>query len=215
MIRPFLAAPLAGWCLLLLACSPSGGDVEADGSRAVERGAPAAPLPGDSVYQLALPLVDQSGRRTDWRTRRGRPQIVSMFYTSCQYICPLIIDSALAVEKGLTPAQKSELGVLVISMDPARDTPDALATVAERRGLPLDRWTLAAPQPDDVRTVAGVLGIRYRALEDGEFNHTSALVLLDRDGRIITRTEKMGLQADPGFLDAVRRTLAAETPPGT
>ncbi len=198
---------VATWVFALVACTPAGG-AGADAQVAAKPvSAAAQALPGDSVYQLALPLVDQSGRQFDWRSRRGQPQLVSMFYTSCQYICPLIIDSGLAVEKALTPAQKARLGVLLISMDPARDTPAALGTVATRRGLPADRWSLAAPRADDVRTVAGVLGVRYRALDDGEFNHTSALVLLDADGRIVARTEQMGTRADPEFVAAVRRTL--------
>ena len=37
------------------------------------------------------------------------------------------------------------------------------------------------PHPRDVRTIAGLLGIRYRALADGDFNHTTVLVLLDAE----------------------------------
>jgi protein SCO1/2 len=164
----------------------------------------AAALPRDSVYQLSLPLTDQAGRTADWRTRRGKPQLVSMFYTSCQYICPLIVDSGKAVEKSLTPAQQQRLRILLVSMDPARDTPKALQSVVDKRHLDTTRWTLASPPAGDVRAVAGVLGIRYRQLADGEFNHTSALVLLDGDGRILARTEQVGSRPDPEFLAAVR-----------
>lgn len=164
-----------------------------------------APLPRDSVYQLPLTLTDQAGRASDWRTRRGKPQLVSMFYTSCQYICPLIVDSGKAIEKQLTPAQQQRLGILLISMDPARDDPAALKSVADKRKLDPQRWTLAAPPAADVRAVAGVLGIRYRQLADGEFNHTSTLVLLDQDGRILARTEQVGSRPDPEFLAAVQK----------
>jgi len=164
-----------------------------------------SPLPRDSVYQLRLPLTDQSGQTRDWRARRGKPQLVSMFYTSCQYICPLIVDSGKAVEKSLTPKQQQRLDILLISMDPQRDTPTALMQIVAKRRLDTSRWTLATPPNDDVRAVAGVLGIRYRQLADGEFNHTSALVLLDADGRILARTEQVGSRPDPEFLAAVRK----------
>ena len=171
--------------------------------------AKATPLPRDSVYQLAVPLTDQSGRKFDWRARRGSPQVVAMFYTSCQYICPLIIDSGKAIEKALTPAERARVGLLLISMDPKRDTPAALTVVATKRRLDPARWTLARPVPADVRAIAGVLGIRYRELADGEFNHTSALVLLDADGRILARTEQIGSRPDPEFVAAVRRAAAS------
>ena len=164
-------------------------------------------LPGDSIYQLALPLTGQDGERRDWEALRGKPRLVSMFYTSCQYICPLIVDSGKAVQRALTPAQRDRLGIVLISMDPARDTPAALGAVAAQRKLDTGRWLLAAPRQDDVRSVAGVLGIRYRALADGEFNHTSALVLLDAEGRIVARTDQVGTRPDPAFVAATRELL--------
>jgi protein SCO1/2 len=165
------------------------------------------PLPKDSVYQLPLQLTDQQGKSWDWRSKRGKPQVVAMFYTSCQFTCPLIVDSGKAIEHALTPAEKTKLGILLISMDPKRDTPAVLMNVFNKRGLDGTRWSLASPKPEAVRGVAGVLGVRYRQLASGDFNHTSALVLLDRDGRIVTRTEKIGSLLDPTFIASVRRTI--------
>jgi protein SCO1/2 len=168
---------------------------------------PATALPGDSIYQLPLPLTDSQGQTRDWRALRGKPRLVAMFYTSCQYICPLIVESGKAVERQLTPAQQKRLGVVLISMDPARDDPAALRKVIDQRKLDAARWTLASPRADDVRAVAGVLGVRYRQLADGGFNHSSALILVDAEGRIVARTEKIGSQPDPEFVDTVRKTL--------
>ena len=188
--RNFLVAACAGFVLILAAN--------------IAFAAKPAPLPRDSVYQLPLQLTDQAGRTSDWRGRRGKPQLVSMFYTSCQYICPLIVDSGKAVEKHLTATQQRNLGILLVSMDPKRDAPAALQSVVDKRRLDTARWTLASPPAADVRAAAGVLGIRYRQLADGEFNHTSALVLLDADGRILARTEQVGSRPDPEFIAAVR-----------
>ncbi|WP_256646750.1 SCO family protein [Thermomonas paludicola] len=168
---------------------------------------PAPALPGDSVYQLSLPLTDSQGQTRDWRTLRGKPRLMSMFYTSCQYICPLIVESGKAIERQLSPAQQQRLGIVLISMDPARDNPAALKKVMDRRKLDASRWTLATPPADDVRAVASVLSIRYRQLADGGFNHSSALILIDADGRILARTEKIGSQPDPDFVAAVRKAV--------
>lgn len=182
-------------------------------SPAAAAGAPATPaqapsaLPSDSVYQLPLVLTDQHGKARDWGKRRGQPQLVAMFYSNCRFICPLIIESGKAVQRQLSPAQLDKLGVLYISMDPARDTPARLAQVVKERRIDDARWTLASPRAADVRSVAGVLDIRYRQLSDGEFNHTSALILLDANGRIIARTEKMGSEVDPAFVAAVKKAL--------
>ncbi|HEY1139886.1 MAG TPA: SCO family protein [Lysobacter sp.] len=192
--RILLFAILAGTALTLLSAAVLAGSAPKG-----------PPLPGDSVYQLPLVLTDQSGQARDWRTRRGQPQVVSMFYTSCQYICPLIVDSGKAVDRSLAPAQRARLGILLISMDPVHDTPKALQYIVDKRQLDTQRWTLASPPAGDVRAVAGVLGIRYRQLADGNFNHTSALILLDAEGRILARTEQVGSRPDPEFLAAVRK----------
>ena len=165
------------------------------------------PLPSDSVYQLDVQLLDQDGRRQPWRAQHGKPRLVAMFYTSCQYICPLIVDSGKAIERQLTPAEQQRIGITLVSMDPVRDTPKLLSVVVAKRKLDTRRWTLASPRKGDVRQVAGVLGVRYRELADGEFNHTSALVLLDAEGRVLARTEKMGSKPDPAFVAAVKRAL--------
>ena len=169
--------------------------------------AKAPPLPADSVYQLPLQLTDQHAASWDWRSRRGKPQLVAMFYTSCQYMCPLIVESAKAVDRALSPAQRTRLGVMLISMDPARDTPEVLARVVRERRVDDARWSLARPREAAVRDVAAVLDVRYRRLANGDFNHTSALILFDANGRILARTEKIGSVPDPAFLAAVRKAL--------
>jgi protein SCO1/2 len=168
-----------------------------------------APLPGDSVYQLQDAFSDQSGREFRLAGRRGKPQVVAMFYTSCRYICPLIVDSAKGVEHGLSPAERARLGILLVSLDPARDDTAALASVAAKRKLDPARWTLARTDEGSVRRLAALLGVRYRVLADGEFNHTSALVLLDAEGRVLASSEKLGSVPDPAFLASVKAAIAA------
>jgi protein SCO1 len=166
------------------------------------------PLSSDSVYQINHTFTTQDAKDFKLVERRGKPQLVAMFYTSCRYICPLIIDSAKAVEHSLSPAEQKNLSILLISMDPARDTPEALMFIAKKRKLDTSRWTLARTDANGVRTIAALLGVRYRALSDGEFNHTSALILLDAEGRVLARTETLGNKPDPQFMATVKKTLA-------
>ena len=174
------------------------------------RATPPTTPPRDSVYQLSLPITDARGRTQDWRQLRGKPRIVSMFYTSCQYMCPLIVESGKAVERALPVAERAKVGVVLLSLDPAHDTPAVLREMAAKRKVDPAKWTLAAPAPDDVRNVAGLLGVRYRALGNGDFNHTSVLVLLDADGRIVARTEQVGSTPDPEFVAAVRAQVKSK-----
>lgn len=172
-------------------------------------GTAATPLPGDSVLQISHVFTNQDAKNFKLSERRGKPQLVAMFYTSCRYICPLIIDSGKGVDNALTPAERKKLSILLVSIDPARDTPAALMFIVKKRKLDTSRWTLARTDEKGVRTLAALLGVRYRVLSDGEFNHTSALILLDAEGRVVARTETLGNKPDPQFLAAVKKTLAS------
>jgi len=171
--------------------------------------APHSTLPGDSVYQLPVKLADSGGREITWSDLRGKPRVVTMFYTSCRYVCPLVVDSLRAVERGLTAKQRAQVGFVLISMDPVRDTPEVLAGVMRERHLDPAGWLLLEPRPEDVRGIAGVLGIRYRALSDGEFNHTTSLILLDSSGRVTARTDRVGAEGGAEFLVAVQAAADA------
>lgn len=184
--------------LLLLAC--------AAGAAQASESPP--PLPPDSIYRLEAPFSDQAGVEFTLAQRRGRPQLVAMFYTSCKFVCPLIIDSAKGVEHGLTPEERERLGIVLVSLDPARDDTAALTSVAAKRKLDPARWALARTDEQHVRKLAALLGVRYRALADGEFNHTSALVLLDAEGRKLASSARLGATPDPEFMAAVRAALA-------
>lgn len=168
---------------------------------------PVNTLPGDSVYLLSATLTDASGKPVAWQQMRGKPRIATMFYSSCPFMCPLIIESGKGIDKSLTPAERSKLGFVMVSLDPKRDTPQVLTALAKKRGVDLNRWTLLRPEPRDVRLLAGVLEVRYRALANGEFNHTSVLILLDANGRVLARTENIGPTPDPDFLQAVHKAL--------
>jgi len=165
-----------------------------------------AELPPTSAYRLDVPLVDQDGRGLHFADGRGRPRLVSMFYTSCKYVCPLIIDTLLKTERELAPAGRERLDVLLVSLDPDNDTPDALKRIADKRHLDTSRWRLARTDAAHVRRLAAMLGIQYKQLENREFSHSSALVLLDADGRILARSDRLG-EADPDFVAAASRAL--------
>jgi protein SCO1 len=167
----------------------------------------ATPLPGDSVYNLPMQLTGQDGRQQMLAERRGRPQLVTMFYTSCQMVCPMIIDSMRLTRNALDPAARAQIDLLAVSFDPVRDDVATLHTYAQKRKLDARIWTLARAEPAQVRQLSGVLGLQYRQLPDAEFNHSSELILLDADGRIAARTARIG-KLDPAFVEAIRNLLA-------
>jgi len=185
--------------LLLLFLVLFGGQVSADDA-----------LPADSVYQANIALVDQAGRQWHWNEQRGHVQIVSMFYTSCTMVCPMIVDTMKLTVQKVGSDKRDRLHLLLVSFDPATDSVAVLRGYAQQRKLPAPSWTLArTAQLADTRQIAALLGLQYRQLPDGEFNHSSELVLLDAEGRIVARTSEIG-RVDSDFVRAAERVLARE-----
>ncbi|HEY8025044.1 MAG TPA: SCO family protein [Burkholderiaceae bacterium] len=159
-----------------------------------------------SVYRLQSALVDQDGTSFKLEQLKGKPVIVSMFYNSCQFVCPMLIDTLKMTGEAAGADSKTGLGFLLVSFDPARDDVATLKSVARAHALDPAQWTVARTDAVSVRKLAAVLRIQYRLLPNGEFNHSTALILLDREGRIIGRSDKLGA-VDPEFLAQVKRAL--------
>lgn len=160
-------------------------------------------LPGESVYRLDATLQDQDGRAFALGSLRGTPVLASMFYTSCDKVCPMIFEAVHATLRALPPADRAATRVLMVSFDPARDSTAVLKKTAQARGCD-DRWVLARGDDATTRKVAAVLGVQYRRLSDGEYNHSSTIDVLDPAGRIVARSGKLD-GADPQVTAAIRR----------
>ncbi len=146
-------------------------------------------FPTDSIYRLNIPLTAQDGRTVPLPSLSGRVRIVTMFYASCSYVCPMTIQSLKDLELGLSEQERSRLQILMVSIDPDRDSVEALGALAAKHELDATRWSLARANKTDIRKLAGMLGVQYRQLENKEFNHSTILTLVSTDGKIIARTD--------------------------
>ena len=170
----------------------------------------AAGLPGDSLYQLQIPLETAAGKKLPLSDLRGKPLLITMFYSHCTSICPLITSELQRIDRQLTPKQRSGVRVLMVSFDAERDAPIELAKFERQHHIEDARWVVARAGPGDVRVLAAVLGIRYTELPDHTFNHSAVIALTDREGVVRSRT--VGVQAaDESFLAQLRALSESES----
>jgi len=163
-------------------------------------------LPSNSVYNLQVSIEVQFGEITGLDRYRGKPVLITMFYASCPHVCPMLISTIKLTESKLSAEERADLRVLTISIDPERDTPEKLHETQDRHSVDTSRWAMVRSQPGDLRSIAGVFGVRYKQLPDGEFNHTTRIILLDRDGIQVASTEQLG-RHDAVFLEAIKTSL--------
>jgi cytochrome oxidase Cu insertion factor (SCO1/SenC/PrrC family) len=149
-----------------------------------------------SLYSLQLGLTDQAGSKIGLDVFRGRPVLVGMFYGRCPSACPMLVSIIKRVLSGLDGPTGEGVRVLLVSFDAEHDTPGALRAIAAERGLDA-RWRLASAPDRQARELASQLGVEYTKLPDGNFRHTSTLVLLDRSGGVDVRLEDLGGPLEP------------------
>ncbi len=137
-----------------------------------------------SLYLLDSKWTSDVGREIKLGTLRGRPQIVAMFFTHCEYACPILVDELKGIERTLSPEMLGKVDFLLVSMDSKPDTPAELAAFREKRRLARERWTLLRGGADDVRELAALLGVNYAEDSRGQFAHSNVITLLNAEGEI-------------------------------
>ena len=153
-----------------------------------------------SLYLLDSKWTSDVNREIKLGALRGRPQIMAMLFTQCEYACPILVEELKGIERGLPPELLGKVDFLLVSIDSKRDTPAELAAFRGKRQLARERWTLLRGGTDDVRELAALLGVNYTEDSRGQFAHSNVITLLNSDGEIAF--QHAGLKQDPAPLIA-------------
>jgi protein SCO1/2 len=173
------------------------------------RAALAAGKPTDrSLYQLESTWTSDVGRKVKLGVLRGRPQVVAMFFSNCEYACPILVNEMKKLEAKLPKDVLAKVDFLLVSFDTKRDTAEALAAYRSKEHLATGRWTLLRGENDDVRELAALLGVNYTADSRGQFAHSNIITLLNAEGEIAF--QHTGLNQDPAPLIAAITKAAAK-----
>jgi protein SCO1/2 len=153
----------------------------------------AAAAPG-SAYPLGLEFVDDHGATRALSEWRGRPLVIAMAYGACRSICSTTLRTleaaqALADRKGIA------LAFVVVSIDPAEDTPQAWSDYRKARHLERANWTFLSGSKIATRTLARFLGVRFWSYDE-HVMHDFKILRLDADGAIETTLDWNQRQLD-------------------
>ncbi|HEY9165255.1 MAG TPA: SCO family protein [Candidatus Kryptonia bacterium] len=140
-----------------------------------------------SIFQIDSKWKDQNGMPVRISDFRGKLSLIAMFYSHCTYACPLTINDLKLVEKAMPSDLAERVEFVLVSIDPARDNPSALRNLANQQLLLGTNWHLLTGRSFDIRTLAALLGVRYKKKSDGSFLHSSQIALLNEEGEIVFR----------------------------
>lgn len=130
----------------------------------------------------AFELIDQDGRRVTLDAFRGQPVLVTFAFAHCETVCPTVVADVLEARARLADESPA---VLVITLDPWRDTPSRLGAMAAAWRLTGDARVLSG-DPDVVERVLNSWRIpRVRNEKTGDLSHPALVYVISPEGRIV------------------------------
>jgi cytochrome oxidase Cu insertion factor (SCO1/SenC/PrrC family) len=185
------------WAYAWFARAPGEGLAEAFAGRlgalfGAQTGVPSAG--GGGGVQLApgaslggpFSLVDETGQAVTERSFAGRWMLVYFGFTYCPDVCPTELGTIAAALDALGPDAAERVVPVFISVDPQRDTPDAMADYVSRFHPRMRGLTGTPEQIADVARRYRVYYARARGAGTTDYlvDHSSFIYLVGPDGRV-------------------------------
>lgn len=127
---------------------------------------------------------------------RGKAVFVTFLYTSCPDICPVIIDNLVRVKDRLGP-DGSKLRIVVISVDPERDTPAAIKKfLVAHRALGDVDYLIGSPAQLKAAWARWGIGARVNKDNPALIEHSGVIWGVDTRGRRATFYPATGFDID-------------------
>lgn len=130
-------------------------------------------------------LRDIHGQAFDLARLRGRPLVVSMIYTSCHHVCPMITRSLVdTVEVAREALGDDAFSVVTIGFDWQVDSPERMRQFAKQQGAAdINDWHFLAGDAQTIDALGRNLGFLFFPSAKG-FDHLAQTTVVDRNGVI-------------------------------
>ncbi len=145
-------------------------------------------MPLGSPQQAAIggpfDMVDHNGRTVSEKTYLGRPMAIFFGFTYCPDICPTTLSRLSALLDKLPPEDANRIQVILVSVDPERDTPEALKAYLSAFDA---RFIGLTGTPQQLSRFARAYRAFYEKVPDASggytMNHSAGVYLFDVSGQ--------------------------------
>jgi protein SCO1/2 len=139
--------------------------------------------PTPPAPEIALTASDGSEFRLS--QERGHVVVLTFGYTYCPDVCPAILGK-LAQARAQLGVPASRVRVVLVTLDPVRDTPDRLRTHLDRFDTTFIGVTGTPEAVTRVQRAYGIVAHRDGAQGSDGFpvNHSAPMYVIDHDGRL-------------------------------
>lgn len=146
---------------------------------------------GEHSAQVAIggpfTLVDGDGRTVTEQSFHGKWMLIYFGYTFCPDVCPTSLSVVAAALDKLAPAQADKVVPVLVTVDPARDTPAVMKEYVAAFHPRMVGLTGSAEQVSAAMKAFKVYGARAKGGDDQTYtvDHSSILYLMGPDGRFV------------------------------
>ena len=162
---------------------------------------------GEAEIGGPFALIDQDGMPRRDEDFRGKYMLVFFGFTYCPDVCPTTLAILSAALEDIGPLS-DEIVPVLITVDPARDTPEMLKPYLSAFG---PQFVGLTGSQDDIDDAVRAYRAYYQVDGEGEdytINHSTVVYLMDREGRFLTN---YALDMGPDAIAAdLRKRLEAE-----
>ncbi|HET6467497.1 MAG TPA: SCO family protein [Geminicoccaceae bacterium] len=152
---------------------------------------------GDHVFR------DSAHRQVRIADFRGRPLLVSLVYTGCTSVCPVVLQSlASAVDAAQEALGRDAFAVVTIGFDVRQDTPERMRGFARSQGIDLPNWQFLSADRATVDRLAAELGFAIYPTAAG-FEHAAQTSIIDEEG-IVYRHIYGGVFEAPAVVEPLK-----------
>ncbi|MCW7470222.1 SCO family protein [Leptospira kanakyensis] len=148
-----------------------------------------------SLFDLPISWKMESGQTFLLNQIQGSPFVISMFYASCQSVCPRLVADMEELAKKIKEKTGKDPRMVLVSFDSEKDNPTVLNAYKKKMKLG-ENWSFLSGKEEDVRMLSVVLGINYKKISNGEFNHSAVYSLVSKEGWVVSRVEGVGSNTD-------------------
>lgn len=157
-----------------------------------------------------LEFRDVYGEPVTTKSLRGKPLVVSLVYTSCHHICPMITRN-LAKTQSIAREALGEraFNVITVGFDSAVDTPDRMRMFAAGQGIDEPNWYFLSGNDASVAALSETTGFQFVRSAKG-FDHLLQTTIVDAEGRVYRQVYGQTFDA-PALVEPLKE-LVYDTP---
>ena len=128
-------------------------------------------------------LIDQNGKPFSDADLKGKWHLIFFGYTHCPDACPTALNEmSLALDR--LGMKRDEVGVVFITVDPERDTPDALKSYVQSFDAPIVALTGSSEAVAQAAKAYRVFYAKHpRADGDYDMDHSAVIYVMNPEGR--------------------------------